>query len=324
MSERFASYAYNHEDVLLWRVLRSIDAGAYVDIGAFDPDDNSVTKAFYDRGWRGLNLQPWASRLTRFRASRPQDINLHCVAGENPGRVRVFSVDQQGRDSTFCQEVAERHRQSGRHVETQEIDVRPWGELIADLRRTEIHFLRLDTTFLPPGTIRAVETATCRPWVILAMRDTKEDEEVSRRNSLWEEFERLGYTSAFFNGVSRFLVRRDKADSLSPKLVLPPTTLDDFTTPAERKLEWQQAALALEYRGRSVWRPGVPSREAAPEMLSDLQQRNFWMARRIQELEVAAHTATKRLSESPLRRALGAPGRELRRAMTKLRKRFTR
>lgn len=324
MSDRFASYACNHEDVLLWRAFRSIDAGAYVDIGAFDPEYNSVTKAFYDRGWRGLNLQPWASRLTRFCASRPQDINLHCVAGDSRGGVRVFSVDRQGADSTFCPEAAERHRQSGRHVETQEIDVRPWDELIADLRRTEIHFLRLDTTFLPPETIRAMETATCRPWVILAMRDAKEDEEVSSRNSLREEFERLGYTSAFFNGVSRFLVRRDKADSLGPKLVLPPTTLDDFTTPAERKLEWQQAALALEHRGRSVLRPGELSRESSPEVLSDLQQRNFWMARRINELEVAAHAATNRAQESPLRRALGAPGREFRRAMKKFRKRFSR
>ena len=33
-------------------------SGFYVDIGAFHPTEDSVTKLFYDRGWRGINVDP--------------------------------------------------------------------------------------------------------------------------------------------------------------------------------------------------------------------------------------------------------------------------
>ena len=54
----FISYAQNYEDVMLWRALQHVENGFYVDVGANDPTVDSVTKAFYDRGWRGLNIEP--------------------------------------------------------------------------------------------------------------------------------------------------------------------------------------------------------------------------------------------------------------------------
>ncbi|HZF37393.1 MAG TPA: FkbM family methyltransferase, partial [Blastocatellia bacterium] len=44
----FISYAQNFEDVMLWRALKHIDRGFYIDVGANDPDLDSVTKAFYE------------------------------------------------------------------------------------------------------------------------------------------------------------------------------------------------------------------------------------------------------------------------------------
>ena len=42
----FVSYAQNMEDVMLWRALKDVDQGFYVDVGANDPNVHSVTKAF--------------------------------------------------------------------------------------------------------------------------------------------------------------------------------------------------------------------------------------------------------------------------------------
>ena len=54
----FISYAQNFEDVILRRALKDIEKGFYVDVGAHDPVIDSVTKAFYDLGWRGINIEP--------------------------------------------------------------------------------------------------------------------------------------------------------------------------------------------------------------------------------------------------------------------------
>jgi hypothetical protein len=55
---RFISYAQNFEDVMLWRALKGLKKGFYIDVGAHDPEVDSVTKAFYDRGWCGINIEP--------------------------------------------------------------------------------------------------------------------------------------------------------------------------------------------------------------------------------------------------------------------------
>jgi hypothetical protein len=52
------SYAQNREDILLWRALRDLSGGFYIDVGAEDPTQNSVTRAFYERGWHGINVEP--------------------------------------------------------------------------------------------------------------------------------------------------------------------------------------------------------------------------------------------------------------------------
>jgi peptide methionine sulfoxide reductase MsrB len=52
------SYAQNFEDIILWRALKNIKNGFYVDVGAGDPVNHSVTKWFYDQGWSGVNIKP--------------------------------------------------------------------------------------------------------------------------------------------------------------------------------------------------------------------------------------------------------------------------
>ena len=72
----FVSYAVNCEDVLLWRALRQASPGFYIDAGADDPDAGSVTRAFYDRGWSGVNVAQTPAAAARFAAVRPRDENL--------------------------------------------------------------------------------------------------------------------------------------------------------------------------------------------------------------------------------------------------------
>ena len=38
----FVTYAQNFEDLMLWRALHGVHDGFYIDVGAADPDENSV------------------------------------------------------------------------------------------------------------------------------------------------------------------------------------------------------------------------------------------------------------------------------------------
>ena len=85
--DTFVSYAQNSEDVVLWRALRTIANGHYIDVGACDPVEYSVTKAFYDRGWSGINVEPVESYAAKLRKSRPRDTTYE-VAAASPRRTR--------------------------------------------------------------------------------------------------------------------------------------------------------------------------------------------------------------------------------------------
>ena len=56
--KHFISYAQNREDVILNGFFEGRDKGFYVDVGAGNPVDDSVTKLFYDKGWHGINIEP--------------------------------------------------------------------------------------------------------------------------------------------------------------------------------------------------------------------------------------------------------------------------
>ena len=74
------SYAQNFEDVILWRVFKDIISGFYIDVGAYHPRIDSVTKWFYDQGWNGINIEPSKEYLDRFYDERPRDLNLNLAS----------------------------------------------------------------------------------------------------------------------------------------------------------------------------------------------------------------------------------------------------
>ena len=116
----FVSYAQNFEDVLLWRALGHIDKGFYIDLGASDPDIDSVTRAFYERGWSGINVEPVTEQFRRLTGSRLRDINLRVAVSDVPGTAGLFVMRGTGL-STLDRGLAESYRAQGLRQET--IDV---------------------------------------------------------------------------------------------------------------------------------------------------------------------------------------------------------
>src|ERR1700687_2381015 len=106
------SYAQTHEDVLLWRALHSVGAGFYVDVGAHDPTALSVTRAFYDRGWRGINVEPSPVYAQMLRKERPRDVTLEVALGDKRGQATFYDFGTSGL-STLVKEIAENHLRVG-------------------------------------------------------------------------------------------------------------------------------------------------------------------------------------------------------------------
>jgi FkbM family methyltransferase len=137
------SYAQNFEDVLLWRCLKNITEGFYIDVGASHPDNESVTRMFYDAGWRGINIEPNPEDFNRLKAARTRDINLAVAVGEVAGRERLFVVPGTGL-STLSEPIASRHVTAGAGLHEALVDVQTLAEVCREHAPSTIHFLKID------------------------------------------------------------------------------------------------------------------------------------------------------------------------------------
>src|SRR5208337_5122607 len=105
----FISYSQNREDVVLHRVFSNKPRGFYIDVGANDPMDASVTKGLYELGWQGINIEPVQSVFERLQADRPRDVNLNVGISNCSKTISFFECPSPTTLSTFSEVEAE-HR----------------------------------------------------------------------------------------------------------------------------------------------------------------------------------------------------------------------
>lgn len=229
----WVSYAQNYEDVTLLRALRDVQPGFYIDVGANDPRADSVTRAFYELGWCGINLEPVAHWHERLVADRPRDHNLRLAAGPTEGLVQLYEVIGTGL-STADPVLAERHAQDGHVVQAVEVPVRRLDDICHDLGVTQVHFLKIDVEGAEPGVLAGLSLTQVRPWVVV-VEATLPGSQASVHPS-WESLlTERGYAFVWFDGLNRFYVASEHA-ALSPALAQPPSVFDDFMRYTERLL----------------------------------------------------------------------------------------
>src|SRR5690242_14066635 len=128
---------------MLWRALGHVGAGFWIDVGAAEPERLSVTRAFSERGWHGINIEPVPSHFARLRLARPRDINLNLAAGAAPGRMSFHRIGATGL-STLDADIAAAHARRGRRVETDTIEVTTLAALCRQYAPAQVHFLKID------------------------------------------------------------------------------------------------------------------------------------------------------------------------------------
>ncbi len=219
------SYAQNFEDVLLRRALRDIEHGFYIDIGAFHPVVDSVTKSFYESGWRGINVEPNAPFYALLAADRPCDINLRCAVAGRSGSARLTLMDGL---STIVPEVVQYHKDLDRGTtsvaEVEAITLNTLFERFVGDR--VVDFLKLDVEGAETAILTSYAFQTVRPRILL-IEATKPDSPEGNWRSWEPHVLASDYRFAWFDGLNRFYVREEDSERIEA-LALPPNVHDHF------------------------------------------------------------------------------------------------
>jgi FkbM family methyltransferase len=103
---------YGEDIVLSWLFLHKKD-GFFVDVGAYHPKKLSNTYWFYERGWRGINIEPDIDSVKEFEKYRPLDINLNCGIYSRKSELPYYRFAENNLN-TFNELVANEQIQNGK------------------------------------------------------------------------------------------------------------------------------------------------------------------------------------------------------------------
>jgi FkbM family methyltransferase len=219
------SYSQNGEDVILDRVFWDVEKGFYVDAGAYDPEVTSVTRHFYLRGWRGINIEP-SSRFERFPQGRPEDINLNLAVSTARGTRPFHEFPNAIGLSSFSGELHPdfAHLAAGRVV--REVATLPLRDVFGEHRVSDITFLSVDVEGHEREVLMSNDWQRYRPRVVLIEATLPNTPTPS--HDRWEDvLLAAGYQFAFFDGLNRYYVRDEDAP-LRERFNAPANVFDNF------------------------------------------------------------------------------------------------
>ena len=220
------SYAQNFEDVMLWRVLGHIPNGFYIDVGAQHPVIDSVSKAFYEHGWRGVHVEATAFYATLVRADRPDEIVLQVALSDKPGSLTFYEIPDTGL-STGDAAIAEHHRSRGFNVVETVVNCITLADVFAQIGQRDIHWLKIDVEGMETQVLAGWGNCPAQPWV-LVVESTYPNSQIETHQA-WEAMVLArGYIHVYFDGLSRYYVLANKPD-LAQKFNTPPNIFDGFS-----------------------------------------------------------------------------------------------
>lgn len=183
------------EDKLIKDYLGGYATGCYIDIGAGDPIKFSNTHALYQKGWKGLVIEPFPESHKRWAELRPNDILLPIAVMHYNGEATMCRTATVG--SWVGNEYAEKY--SG------EIYKVACNNIVTILRKypefQKAEFVSIDIESNEDNLLANWNFDLCRPKIICIERQLRGVDQRDR----WEQYllpfycmDNVTYTNAFY------------------------------------------------------------------------------------------------------------------------------
>ena len=209
-------YSQYYEDYILGYVFKDHENGFYVDVGANDPDDSSVTKYFYLAGWRGINIEPIPELVEKLNKSRPEDTNKGVAISDKPGELPFYKSVKNSGLSTLSPKIAASHRANGYEFTKVMIPVTTLTAVLDEhaKNKSEITFLNVDVEGFEKQVFSSLDFKRYIPRVIMAESTAPLTEAATQQ--AWEPILLdNGYIFAMDDGLNRYYVHKSEEQLLS-------------------------------------------------------------------------------------------------------------
>lgn len=227
------AHGQNFEDVLIWRAVGHVENGFYLDIGAQDPVSESVSRLFYDAGWRGIHVEPTAAYAAKLRADRPDETVIEAALSDKPGVMTLFEIPDTGL-STGSVEIAHNHEKLGFTHKPVLVPCITLEHLFEQCQPRDIHWMKIDVEGMERHVLNGWGHSSARPW-ILVIESTVPMSPLPSHEDWIDLVLGRGYKEVFFDGLSRFFISAEHPE-LEAAFVAPANVFDGFNISVEHYL----------------------------------------------------------------------------------------
>ncbi len=164
------SYSQTGEDLIIDFIFNHIGIAnpTYIDIGAHHPYYLSNTAHFYEKGCRGINIEPDPELFKLFIAYRKEDINLNIGIGAEKSNADFYIISSPTLN-TFSKQEAENYIKEGdyRITDTINIPVNCLKNIIDEYNDGKFpHLLNVDAEGIDELIIKSIDYTSSYPLVI--------------------------------------------------------------------------------------------------------------------------------------------------------------
>lgn len=164
-------YSQDGEDVVLASFYEEMPdyKGFYVDIGAFHPLRFSNTQYFYERGWRGINIDATPGSMKEFERLRPLDVNIEIGVSEEEKELTFYSFKEPALNS-FDKKISEERIKLGWElIERIKVKTKTINEILEKNMPVGQHidFLNIDVEGLDFEILKSLDWKRFSPNFIL-------------------------------------------------------------------------------------------------------------------------------------------------------------
>jgi FkbM family methyltransferase len=201
------SYGHQGEDAVVQALLKNVEHGVYVDVGAYHPTLYSNTYVFYKKGWDGIVIDANKDMAPLYALVRPRDTFVHTAIGPTV-ETKQYYMFADGAYNSFEEERARGWEQSrGLKIkEVRDVSFKPLSAVLKEHTITHIDFLNVDVEGMDFKVLQTHDWAV-KPRVI-AVEDESFNPDAPHENQLYLYLREKGYELIGLTGMTLIFRRR--------------------------------------------------------------------------------------------------------------------
>lgn len=196
------SFSQRGEDLILDGMFEGKRNGFYVDIGANHPSFLSNTRRFYDRGWRGVLIEPNPLLAKLLWKERCWDSVANCGVGTKDGAFPFYILSTHT-NSSFVKEDAYRNCLifADSIEEVKDISMKTLSGILSDYNPQHVDFMSIDTEGSELDVLKSNDWNKFSPSALVV--ETENDKEIE------PYLKNLGYQLIYSNNCNGIFWRTE-------------------------------------------------------------------------------------------------------------------